>query len=131
MAGWAAHGLVLRDAPLPGPGEASLECAPYPRAKDPRWLAVDPVPGAVAVNIRDMLARWSDGRLLSILHCVRLPRDLAECSQSRYSTAFFAQADYDIPIESREHETVTAGDYILGRIQSNSEALKSAKATDA
>ena len=44
----------------------------------------------------------------------------AECDppRSRYSIAFFAQADKDALIESGS-ETITAGDYILGRIRSN------------
>lgn len=109
-------------------GEAGLECAPNPKANSPSWLAVDPVPGAVAVNIGDMLARWSDSRLLSNLHRVRLPRNLAECGRSRYSIAFFAQADKAHLIESTQHEPITAGEYILGRIQSNFEALKATKA---
>lgn len=103
------------------PGNAGLECAANPRAgKSAGWLKVDPVAGGIAVNIGDMLSRWSDGRLLSNLHRVRMPTP-EECAppRSRYSIAFFMQADKRQLIESEEHEPITAGDYILGRIKSN------------
>ncbi|CAK0831807.1 unnamed protein product [Prorocentrum cordatum] len=101
------------------PGGDGLECAPNPRVGGP-WLRVPPQEGAIAVNIGDMLGRWSDGRLLSNLHRVRLPTP-AECSPARprYSIAVFLQADRDAEIRSEKHPTITAGDYILGRIRSN------------
>jgi len=130
------------------PGNEGLECAAHPRAGTTSnastsssppagWVPVDPVPGGVAVNIGDMLARWSDGRLLSNLHRVRMPNGAAEAARSRYSIAFFAQADKSQLMTVRDPETgalasITAGDYILGRIRSNFEAKFSAtsRATD-
>ncbi len=104
------------------PGNEGLECAANPRAgSDGGWVAVDPVPGGIAVNIGDMLSRWSGGRLLSNLHRVRMPT-AAECNppRSRFSIAFFMQADKRALISSGdEQEDITAGDYILGRIRSN------------
>jgi len=105
------------------PGEAGLECAANPRAADggAGWARVDPVEGGIAVNIGDMLSRWSGGRLLSNLHRVRMPTTDEERGRSRYSIAFFAQADQGQVIETEEKEPITAGDYILGRIKSNFE----------
>jgi len=104
------------------PGNAGLECAANPRSQKQSagWLKVDPVVGGIAVNIGDMLSRWSDGRLLSNLHRVRMPSP-EECDppRSRYSIAFFMQADKHQRIECDEHAPITAGDYILGRIRSN------------
>lgn len=103
------------------PGNAGLECAANPRAQKAQgWLKVDPVAGGIAVNIGDMLSRWSDGRLYSNLHRVRMPTP-EECTppRSRYSIAFFMQADKQQLIECEEYEPITAGDYILGRIKSN------------
>jgi isopenicillin N synthase-like dioxygenase/tRNA(Arg) A34 adenosine deaminase TadA len=103
------------------PGQAGLECCSNPRdeGKEERfWSPVDPVQGGIAVNIGDMLARWSAGKLYSNLHRVRMPTE-AECTTSRYSMAFFAQSDKSAVIESEKSETITAGDYILSRIQSN------------
>jgi len=108
------------------PGNEGLECAPNPsvvkKGASAPWLRVDPVPGGIAVNIGDMLGRWSDGRLLSNLHRVRMPT-LEESTppKSRYSTAFFMQADKHVKIEGEVGEPITAGDYILGRIRSNFE----------
>ena len=49
--------------------DRGLECCANPRvvadANDCRWAEVNPVEGRIAVNIGDMLARWSDGRLFS------------------------------------------------------------------
>ena len=104
------------------PGNEGLECAANPRvgAAHTGWLTVDPLEGGIAVNIGDMLSRWSDGRLLSNLHRVRMPT-AAECNppKSRYSIAFFMQADKSAVIASETNETITAGEYILGRIKSN------------
>ena len=68
---------------------------------------------------------------ISNLHRVRLPRDLSDMGRSRYFIAFFAQADKDAVIESTQHDPVTAGDYILGRIQSNFQALKAIQSSAA
>jgi isopenicillin N synthase-like dioxygenase len=104
------------------PGQAGLECCsnPHDSGKDRYWAPIDPVEGGIAVNIGDMLARWSDGKLYSNLHRVRMPTE-QECTppSSRYSIAFFAQSDKSAVIESKTSEPITAGDYILSRIQSN------------
>lgn len=102
------------------PGNEGLECAANPRAGSTQWTAVDPVVGGIAVNIGDMLGRWSDNRLLSNLHRVRLPTP-AECEppKPRYSMAFFLQADKHCMLKSETYQPITAGDYILGRIRSN------------
>lgn len=88
------------------------------------WTKVNPVEGAIAVNIGDMLARWSDGKLYSNLHRVRLPED---ASKPRYSIAYFAQSDKSTLIETENIPAITAGDYILSRIQSNFEEAKKNK----
>ena len=107
-------------------GQAGLECCSNPHDKDKangaKWTPVDPVEGGVAINIGDMLARWSDGRLFSNLHRVRMPT-MEECTppSSRYSIAFFAQSDKATMMHSKDSEPMTAGDYLLSRIQSNFE----------
>lgn len=108
------------------PGQAGLECCsnPHDKNKAAQWTPVDPVQGAVAINIGDMLARWSDGNLYSNLHRVRMPT-MGECTPptSRYSIAFFAQSDKAQVIRSKDSEPITAGDYILSRIRSNFEKV--------
>lgn len=99
------------------PGENGLECCANPRSPSATkyWTAVDPVPGGIAVNIGDMLARWSNHRVFSNLHRVRLPVD---ATKPRYSIGFFAQSDKEIMLEGSTNP-ISAGDYILSRIQSN------------
>jgi len=109
------------------PGGDGLECAPNPK-KGGAWKRVPPQEGAIAVNIGDMLSLWSDGRVLSNLHRVRLPTP-EECTppRSRYSIACFIQADKDCEIKSEKHPPLTAGEYILGRIRANFSASANAK----
>jgi isopenicillin N synthase-like dioxygenase/tRNA(Arg) A34 adenosine deaminase TadA len=107
------------------PDGKGLECCANPR-KAPSsststpmaWTAVDPLEGGIAINIGDMLARWSDGRLYSNLHRVRLP---ADATKPRYSIAFFAQSDKSVVLDAQsgKSEPITAGEYILSRIRSN------------
>jgi isopenicillin N synthase-like dioxygenase len=108
------------------PGQAGLECCSNPHdttSKAQTWTPVDPVQGGIAINIGDMLARWSDGRLYSNLHRVRMPT-VQECTppSSRYSIAYFAQSDKATLMRSKAgEEPITAGDYLLSRIRSNFE----------
>lgn len=80
---------------------------------------MDPVEGAIAVNIGDMLMRWSDDALLSNLHRVRMPSSAAEAARPRYSCAFFLQADKRVTISGRakKHAPMIAGDYLQMRIR--------------
>ena len=103
-------------------GESGLECCANPRTGDPQqmyWTAIpSTIPNGIAVNIGDMLARWSDGRLYSNLHRVRLPTGPA-AQKPRYSIAYFAQSNRNTLMECDTAEPMTAGDYLAGRIQSN------------
>ena len=62
-------------------GETGLEvCAgkdttPKEAMQSGLWVPCDPVPGAITVNIGDALQYWSDGRLKSTFHRVRMPRN--------------------------------------------------------
>ena len=71
-------------------------------------------------NIGDMLMRWSDDRLLSNLHRVRMPKS-GEPLGSRYSIAFFAQANKDIVLQGPDgkYDAMTAHDYIQMRLGAN------------
>ena len=105
-------------------GQAGLECCSNPTdsSKERRWTSIDPVENGIAVNIGDMLSRWSHHRLYSNLHRVRMPTE-KECTppSSRYSIAYFAQSDQSTLIQSTSDvdPPITAGDYLLSRIKSN------------
>jgi isopenicillin N synthase-like dioxygenase len=57
---------------------------------DEQWITLDPVPGAFAVNLGDMLQVWSNDRYRSPLHRVIVHRDRARCS-----APFFFNPAYD------------------------------------
>ena len=105
-------------------GQAGLECCSNPTdsSKERRWTPIDPVENGIAVNIGDMLSRWSHHRLYSNLHRVRMPT-ADECTppSSRYSIAYFAQSNQSTMIQSTSDTDppITAGDYLLSRVKSN------------
>lgn len=84
------------------------------------WSDVPPEDGIITCNIGDMLMRWSDDRLQSTLHRVRMPKP-EEYLGPRYSIAFFAQANTETMLEgpARKYEPMTGGDYIKMRIGAN------------
>jgi len=105
-------------------GEDGLEC----RRRDvdegvectsATWVEVPPEEGGITVNIGDMLKRWSDCKLYSNMHRVRMPKTSEECAKSRYSVAFFLQADKSALIENISNEPITAGDYFAARINAH------------
>jgi isopenicillin N synthase-like dioxygenase len=106
-------------------GQGGLQVCPGHAAEEGAWTDVEPVTGVITCNIGDMLMRWSDDRLLSNPHRVRMPR-ADEYLGPRYSIPFFAQANKDFVLQGpeRKYPAITAGDYILERIKANYDALK-------
>ncbi len=43
------------------------------KAQEAQWVAFNPGPGAITINIGDSLQYWSDGALKSTYHRVRCP----------------------------------------------------------
>lgn len=101
-------------------GQGGLQVLPGKEHEDQRWTPVEPDDGVITCNIGDMLMRWSDDQLPSNFHRVRNPRP-DEYQGSRYSLAFFAQANRDVTIESRsgKHAPITAEDYLRQRVSAN------------
>ncbi len=56
-----------------------------------RFVTVDPIPGAFALNLGDMLQVWSNDRYRSPLHRVITHRD-----RTRHSAPFFLNPDYEV-----------------------------------
>ena len=67
--------------------------------KSDGWMDVPAIPGALVVNIGDLMAEWTNDRWVSTLHrVVNPPRDQANDSR-RISLVFFHQPNYDALIE--------------------------------
>ena len=115
----AAHEDINTVTLLLGAEEAGLELL----SKDGRWLPVSPPPGALAVNIGDMLQRLTAGRMRSSTHRVVNPTGPA-ARRARYSMPFFLHFRPDFVIDSegelgvaRKEPPITAHDYLMQRLR--------------
>jgi isopenicillin N synthase-like dioxygenase len=95
--------------------------------RDGRWIDVAPPPGALVVNIGDMLQRLTNHRLPSTTHRVINPAP-ERASHARYSMPFFLHFNPDFLIETlpscigpdapdRYPQPITAHDYLLERLR--------------
>jgi isopenicillin N synthase-like dioxygenase len=89
---------------------------------DGTWLPVVPVPGALLINLGDLLARWSNDRWLSTMHRVVPPRDEDGELTRRRSAAYFHDGNADAVITTLEpclaaDGTSSYGDVTVGDIQ--------------
>lgn len=73
--------------------------------KQGEWISAPPVPGAVVVNIGDLLQRWSNDIFRSTEHRVKMIENTAPQTASqaalqteRYSVVFFCQPDFKAEI---------------------------------
>jgi isopenicillin N synthase-like dioxygenase len=58
--------------------------------REGRWYLVEPTPGALVINIGDMIQVWSNDRYRAALH-----RVITNPSMDRYSVPFFLSPSYD------------------------------------
>lgn len=89
------------------------------QTRDGRWIDAPPIPGTFVINIGDMLAFWTAGRLRSTPHRVARP-----AQQSRYSVAAFLTPHIDTPLapldgSAEARETLTAGEHYLKQMSAN------------
>jgi isopenicillin N synthase-like dioxygenase len=101
-------------------GQGGLQLCPGKESAELAWTDVEPLPGVITCNIGDMLRRWSDDKLLSTLHRVRMP-SADEYQGSRYSLPFFCQANKDAMIQGpgKVYAPISAHDYLQQRIAAN------------
>jgi isopenicillin N synthase-like dioxygenase len=91
---------------------------------DGSWLPAPPLPGACVVNVGDLLMRWTNGQLRSVLHRVAAPEGEA-ATRSRYSAVLFYQPRPDAVISCLEpcqgpdrpacYPPITAADHVEAR----------------
>jgi isopenicillin N synthase-like dioxygenase len=108
---------------LLGAEEAGLEV----KDRDGRWLPINPPPGALVVNVGDMLQRLTNHRLPSTTHRVVNPAPERR-GFSRYSTPFFLHFNPDYEIRTlaacvdaahpdRHPQPITADAYLQERLR--------------
>ncbi|XP_061780332.1 uncharacterized protein [Nerophis lumbriciformis] len=87
------------------------------RQRSGEYTCAPCVPGAVLVNIADLMQRWTSDRFVSVLHKVLLP-PAGDCS-TRQSLAFFVQPDDEAVITcidgSNRYPPVKGGAYLTER----------------
>ena len=118
----AAHGDINTITLLLGAEEAGLELL----TSKGEWLPIDPPPGALVVNIGDMLDRLTVSHLRSTTHRVVNPSGEA-ARRSRYSMPFFLHFRPDFVIDplpqcvaasdSRPQPPITAHDFLQQRLR--------------
>jgi len=107
---------------LLGAEEAGLEI----KRPDGSWMSVSPPPGALTVNVGDMLQRLTNHVMPSTTHQVVNPAG-ARSGYSRYSMPFFLHLRSDFPIAtlpgcisadnpSRYPQPILADDYLRERL---------------
>ncbi len=95
-------------------------------AVDGHWLDVVPEPGALVVNIGDLLAQWTNDEWRSTLHRVLPPVRLADRVNERRSMAFFCDGNHDALVaplptcvsadRPARYEPVLAGDHLMNKL---------------
>lgn len=110
----AAHGDINTITLLLGAEEAGLELL----TAQGEWLAIAPPPGALVVNVGDMLERLTGGRLRSTTHRVVNPVGEA-AARSRYSMPFFLHFRPEFLIEPMQGDAppITAHDFLAQRLR--------------
>ena len=93
---------------------------------DETWQDVVPEPGALIVNLGDLMAEWTNDRWRSTLHRVVPPGMHVAGPARRRSVAFFHEADYDAVIEVMptctsaddppRYPPVVAGEHLMAKL---------------
>lgn len=92
------------------------------------WLHAPSIPGAAIVNVGDLLTRWTNGQLRSVLHRVVPPEGQA-AQRSRYSVTLFYEPRHEVVISCLEpcqsptnpalYPPITAGERLEARRKEN------------
>jgi isopenicillin N synthase-like dioxygenase len=92
------------------------------------WLHAPSTPGAAIVNAGDLLTRWTNGQLRSVLHRVVLPGGKA-AQRPRYSATLFYEPRHEVVISCLEpcqspskpalYPPITAGERLAERRREN------------
>lgn len=90
------------------------------QARDGSWIAAAPIPDTLVINVGDLLARWTNGKLRSTPH-----RVINASGRERLSLVFAYDPNYETPIdpalvcgegEAPLEPPIRCGDYIQARM---------------
>ena len=94
---------------------------------DGDWIPVPVIPGALVVNIGDLMAQWTNDLWTSTRHRVRTPDPSASGDTRRMSLVFFHQPNYDAIIEPlpttvtddnpSRYEPISSGDHLTMKFE--------------
>ncbi|XP_037076871.1 2-oxoglutarate-Fe(II) type oxidoreductase ppzD-like [Pollicipes pollicipes] len=84
-----------------------------------RWVAAEPVPGAVFLNVGDLMQIWTGGEIMATKHRVLMPEDERRRGSGRLTLAFFSHPD-DMttvapPSAAAGYAAVNAGQYVADK----------------
>jgi isopenicillin N synthase-like dioxygenase len=92
------------------------------------WLHAPSMPGAAIVNVGDLLTRWTNAQLRSVLHRV-VPPEGEAAQRSRYSATLFYEPRHEVVISCLEpchgptkpalYPPITAGERLEARRKEN------------
>lgn len=95
--------------------------------QDGDWEPVPVVPGALVVNIGDLMAQWTNDLWISTRHRVRPPRPDSTGNTRRMSLVFFHQPNYDAMVEclpsclapgtEPKYAPITSGDHLTQKFE--------------
>ncbi|KAM7449088.1 hypothetical protein ABFA07_003082 [Porites harrisoni] len=89
------------------------------------YIPAPPFPGAIIVNVADLMQRWTADRLKSTRHRVSIPEEECQRRVPRRSLAFFVHPDDDTIIKcldgSEKYPSITAYDYQWQRLNATYE----------
>jgi isopenicillin N synthase-like dioxygenase len=93
---------------------------------DGEWHGVQPAPGALLINLGDLLSRWTNDRYISTMHRVVPPTDADGRSTRRRSAAFFHDGNADAVISTidtcrdadggTEYDDVTVAEHLAQKL---------------
>lgn len=80
------------------------------------FVPASPIPGAVLVNIGDLMQRWTADRLIAAKHRVLIPETETKKRKCRQSCSFFVHPDHDYVVKcldgSDKYEPIKSLDYL-------------------
>lgn len=95
--------------------KGALQAWVEPEGEEGRWVDVDPVEGAVVVNIGDMMERWSGGKWKATRH-----RVVHKAPGYRVSVPFFFEPNWDAKVPGKKGKgEVVYGGYLCDKVRGN------------